>query len=147
MPCSVAPTRLPRRRSCPWPAAGVMLSVVILSFGCSQSSGPSGRVAGRVTLGDQAVESGDVIFFKEIGVPVGGAPLQAGGEFRLDKPLPVGEYRVTIQPPPEAPPTPDGPPPAASPAAQIPPQYMSEATSGLTASVKEGENTFSFELK
>ncbi len=147
MPCFVPLMRRTRRGSGHALAAGVMVGVAMMTFGCAPSQGPSGRVAGRVTLADKAVEGGDVIFFKEVGVPVGGAALRAGGEFHLDKPLPVGEYRVTIQPPPEAPPTPDGPPPAASPAAQIPPQYMSEATSGLTASVKEGENTFSFELK
>ncbi|NLX95633.1 MAG: hypothetical protein GXY83_05605 [Rhodopirellula sp.] len=134
-----SPTVLPR-----WVAT--VLFAIALS-GCGGERSPSGDVTGTVTLNGQPLSAGEIIFFKEIGVPAAKAKLEPSGAFRLDTGIPVGDYRVAIQPPAEAPPTTESAANADATPAALPPKYLSETTSELTATVKEGANTFAFELK
>ncbi|NUQ61265.1 MAG: hypothetical protein HUU20_02185 [Pirellulales bacterium] len=108
---------------------------------------PTGEVTGKVTMAGQPLGEGTVVFFSKPGVPAATGPIGAGGEFRLETPVPAGDYKVAIQPLSGAAPTPESVGAKESPKVEIPPKYLSETTSELTASVKEGPNTVAFELK
>ncbi len=126
-----------------WTLAAIM---TVTLFGCS-GEGPTGDVQGTVTLDGQPFTQGSVVFFSAVGVPAGVAKLGLSGQFSLDEPLPVGEYQVAIQPGEDELPAGAENPNPGPPAVSVPPKYMSETTSGLTATVKEGENSFPFDMK
>lgn len=75
----------------------------------------------------------------------GSGALDETGAYKLDEPIPVGEYDVFVsfEFSPEA--LKDGV--TADLLKEIPKKYRSAKTSKLTATVKEGENTFDFTLK
>jgi hypothetical protein len=128
--------------------SGCALLTVVLAClsGCGESRRPSGSVSGKVILEGQPLDEGQVVFYDADGVPVGAAKLTSSGEFRLDQPIPVGNYQVAVVPA-------EGEPPAGLEDAarfeaikKVPEQYWSQTTSGLTAEVNEGDNSFTFEL-
>ncbi len=71
--------------------------------------------------------------------------LDATGTYRVETPLPTGQYEVMILPP---------PPPARHemnkaatlPRSSIPVKFQNPKTSGLTATIQEGANTADFAL-
>jgi hypothetical protein len=139
--------RGPQQPAFPWHAAVLVVLITVIA-GCGGTPAePSGTVTGKVTLNGKPFELGVVTLVKPDGVPAGWAELSSTGEFRLPAPVPVGQYRVAIGPPDEDAPA-GGPAPRLDAALKaIPPKYRNEATSGLTATVKEGENTFTFEMQ
>lgn len=139
---------------------GLCATVAVLALvgGCGESAGPSGKVTGKVTYQGQAVSSGMVSFAgEEIGVG-GGGLLQEDGSYELlnvaGGAIPVGAYKVAIRPVP--PKLPNGDMEAmeermknSSPwpkIPNIPAKYRNVQTSGFSAEVKEGDNTFDFEM-
>lgn len=116
--------------------------------GCSGSSEqtPSGRVSGMVTMKGSPVASARVNF---LGKGAGAsANLKADGTFQMEGPLPAGDYAVSItaaglgdQPPSE-----DVKKDRTTELQTIPQKYQSETTSGLTAKVVPGSNSFPFDL-
>ena len=140
-------TRLALRRPVPVPQCALVAVLLVGCCGCGASQGPTGKVAGTVTLRGGPVGEGTVVFFKAVGVPAGVAKLTPSGEFRLERPIPVGEYQVAIQPPAEEVPAGAEDPKLEEALKKIPPKYWSETTSGLAADVKEGDNSFAFEMR
>ena len=134
-------------RPVPVPACAFVAALLAGLCGCGQSQGPIGNVAGEVTFEGEPVDQGEVVFFEAVGVPAGVAKLTPSGEFRLDQPIPVGEYQVAITPPSGEAPAGEEDPEYDAALKKIPPQYQSEVTSGFTAVVKEGENSFTFEMR
>ena len=141
------------RRSTVTTTAALLAAVLFLSAGCS---GPeTGRVAGKVTLGGTAVTKGSIAFEDAAaGVSVN-ASLQSDGSYVVrthDRDgLPPGTYKVAVTPSTfgdgEVPLVTDPSAKAASPQSEIPQKYRSTATSGLTATVKAGDNEpFNFDL-
>ena len=126
--------------------------------GCGESSGPSGSVSGKITNQGQPLAAGTVVTFMSDTGAVGTAIVEEGGTYHVKTTegdeLPVGEYKVSLSPP--IPPPVD---PAAAMKASaesggkppednwnVPDKYRQGATSGWTASVKEGDNTFDFTI-
>ncbi|MDY0167074.1 MAG: hypothetical protein RBS80_11055 [Thermoguttaceae bacterium] len=121
--------------------AAVMLLVLP---GCGR--GPTGEVAGKLTLQGQPVTQGSVVFFQAAGVPVGMAGLSATGEFQLRERLPAGTYLVAfhfddgaVAGAPDTGPDVPGP--------SVPSKYWDENTSGLAVEVKPGANTFELNVE
>ena len=128
------------------PVLGLVAAMVI--GGCSGSTtytydGPTGQLKGKVTHKGQPVTEGQVVFMSVRGSATG--QIGTDGAFEMtysgSSDIPVGTYKVCVLPPKsgvatsgdeEAPTTVDNP--------QIPKKYQLSATSGLTATVKEGEN-------
>lgn len=123
--------------------------------GCQADEPPWGKVAGVVLQQGKPVEPAVVLFSnREIGVEMT-AETTADGRFtmRTDRlaGLPVGDYRVAVMPKPANLPPPEqgmmftGPPPSPA-VSQIPEQDRDISTTRLAATVREGDNAFTFEL-
>lgn len=112
---------------------------------------PTGKVSGKVTFNGKPVTEGTVVFENLKESVTRGAKLGAEGKYHEEK-VPALSYSVYIIPkPPEnaggPASSPDGKPVVAS-APDIPEKYRLPATSGFTATVKEGATTEStFEMK
>jgi hypothetical protein len=123
-----------------------MLSLV--AVGCGDSGPPKADVSGKVALDGQPL-TGVSIRFTDANGQGGGFNLDADGSFVGDRPLKVGEYRVSFSPP--------WPVPGDSPEERMTPEdesdklptaLLSAGTSGLTATVTEDSsaNVFEFSL-
>ena len=127
------------------------LAVAVLS-GCG--SEPLGVVRGKVTLGNQPVTQGSVVFENlEAGVSVN-SPINDDGTFEVRtfdrEGLPPGTYQVAVSPrgfkeeheaiaiDPEA---------HAANTVTIPKKFHLPSTSGLTFEVQEGENFYPVKLE
>lgn len=121
--------------------------ILIGASGCGESTGPSGLVMGKVTARGRPVDLGHVLLVKPDGVPIGSAQLTPTGEFQFPEPVTVGEYQVAVLPTGEeaAAGVPD--PKLERSLKTIPPKYRSETTSGFKAVVKEGDNSFTFQIR
>jgi hypothetical protein len=124
----------------------VMAAAVLLVLPGCGSRGPTGDVAGKLTLQGKPVTQGSVVFFEAAGVPVGVADLDDAGEFRLSHSLPVGTYLVAFH-------FDDGAVAGAPdtgpdvPAPQVPGKYWDENTSGLVVDVEAGDNTVVLDMQ
>lgn len=126
--------------------------------GCSkpQDELPRQPVSGSVTLDGKPLERGTISFQPATGLPTAaGVPISGGGySISRDEGLVPGAYKVLISSTPEgAAPKNDsttGPPPLPGqptppPKELLPTRYNEKTT--LVAEVKEGNNTFNFELE
>ena len=139
------------KRSVPSVQSGLFLGLVACTcwfVGCSGGGvePPTGSVSGKVTYNGEPLTNGLVLFSNEqMGVGVS-AELSSSGTYQVES-LRTGEYQVAIQPP-------TGPSPMEEAEGakretlnlDIPDKYLDLQTSGLTASVNEGENTANFEF-
>lgn len=129
-------------------SAAVLGAIFVVGLGgCGKAAPPSGKVQGKVTVQGKSLEIGRVQFVKPDGVPVGSAKVNATGEFQFDAPVPVGEYRVAITPPGEEAPAGAPDPQLEKAMKAIPPKYRNDNTSGFKATVKEGDNSFTFDMQ
>lgn len=127
-------------------SAFCLLSCLLLGCGGGNDIGPSGEVEGTVTLDGEPLSEGSVAFYQASTGNTGGADLGPVGKFKFDVPIPVGSYQVSFQP--AAPPQPDDAESdrLANEKSNIPVGYQMGETSQITAEIKEGPNTFTFEL-
>jgi hypothetical protein len=125
--------------------------LIALLAGCGDSS--IGKVSGKVTFRGQPVSEGRISFTsKAEGGGGADATLNTDGTYRIvtdDGGLKVGEYEVTVFPAiihdtsdPHTPPV-----GVEKPADNIPKKYWNPKTSGFTATVKPGKNTFEFDMQ
>ena len=122
------------------------LALVLAGCGGGGSSAkPSGDVSGEVTFEGKPVQAGVVNFESAASGAAAQAPIK-DGSFNFANPVPVGQYKVTIAPPPEAPPVPGETRPPVNPK-DIPAKYRTPAKSDLKAEVAAGQNKVKFELK
>ncbi len=132
------------------------ISVVFLllsSLGCGQSNLPLGKVSGRVSLHGKPVAEGTVLFVPEKG-PMASGALDAQGHYTLTTKSPgdgavLGRHRVTVAPVTTGAALEPGKPLAPSPAkfpSNIPVKFQNAKTSGLSADVRSGGNTFDYDL-
>ncbi len=131
----------------------------LLLAGCGPKVVPRGTVKGRVTLGSRPV-TGATVFFEnaETGVAMN-APLDGDGNYEVKtfehSGLPVGSYKVAVQPGGVMSPEEASPKATEAKAARtkqavspIPEKYHMTATSKLLIEVKEGDNPpFDFTLE
>lgn len=126
--------------------AACLLLVAGLS-GCGNSQ-PEGTVLGTVTFEDKPVTDARIqLQAQETGTAVA-AELDSEGRYRIEQPVAAGTYVVTVNPIDNAPIA--GEEPAGSEPTQrtdIPERYRAPATSGLTTTIAEGENTYDVQLK
>ena len=129
----------------------VLCSVLLAGCGGPANRGPVWTATGTVTHQGDPVTEGTVVFLHADGGYAASAALDSEGKYTMqsgDRGKPAGAYRVSVVPA-EVPFEPtdidDQPPPPANPE-NIPQQYRDPNTSGLTADVKPGENTFDFAL-
>jgi hypothetical protein len=129
------------------------MAAMSITVGCG-SSEVVGRVDGRITVAGEPLDHGTVVFQNaqtNIGILT---PVGEGGKYHVrtykHDGLSPGDYQVAIQPQEIAA---AAPPAITHPKAQekhqsiIPDKYQSTSTSGLTATVKPGNNPpFDFDL-
>lgn len=122
----------------------------ILLAGCNGSQQPTAPVRGQITYDDKPVTSGTITFVPKKSGPAATGEIQKDGSYVLktyktgDGAV-LGEHTVMIisledqtgklpEHRSQTPPT------------LIPPKYSNNQTSGLSATVKEGDNTINFPL-
>lgn len=127
---------------------GLGLSIVSLAMvsGCFGEDGPPvSTIRGQVTLDGEPVTVGIVQFVNEdLGVGAN-SKLDDQGRYFIDTPFLSGVYQVAILPPPPPDPILGGDPPKGP--FVVPKKYTSYETSGFTAELAEGDNTFDLPLK
>jgi hypothetical protein len=125
----------------------VILTAISLA-GCKP--GPAiGEVRGKVTYKGKPVSEGTITFINPSGGGSGDAQLGPDGSYEIKGGLVVGDYIVIVTPlihyvdtdPGKTPPSPEE-----KPAPNIPRKYRAQASSPLKATVKEGPNTFNFDM-
>jgi hypothetical protein len=133
------------------------LACIAASLGCSGSApGPAlaapHPVQGQITFPDNTPLKGGIVYFSPTELKDRGLMryetaglIDAQGRYKAgfnadDKGAPAGECKVTIKPR-------DYQELPGSNSNRIPSRYREQATTPLTVTVKEGNNTFNFELK
>jgi hypothetical protein len=133
----------------PRPFVVILIALALVVMACLPGCGPpAGQVSGKVTFEGKSVTEGRITF-QSLAGPADEAVLESNGTYSIEKPLPVGEYKVTI--------TPlvvrqqvDGKGPIVGvekPAPDIPQKYRTIGTTDLRATVKDGKNQFNFDMK
>lgn len=121
----------------------VALALLALA-GCSNGK-PTGAVAGSVTCNGAVVMSGNVNLVSTTGAAAM-AKITEAGTFKVDGPLPAGEYRVYLSAPvPE--PLPPGTKPPKMMKFEVPAKFTDPATTKVTVTVKPGANDLPIEFK
>lgn len=125
--------------------AGLVLGIALVVSACDR--GPrTGTMAGQVLIDGQPA-AGLLLSATLPGQGVGAsAVLDAEGRFAIATPVLVGTYVVTVNPPVPLPPGPGPAPAKPLPMGKIPAKCRLDATTDLRAEVKEGPNSFTFEL-
>lgn len=124
-----------------------LFSVVLVGCGSGgKEIGPTGEVEGTVTMDGEPLAQGSVALYDQSTGNTGGGELGSGGKFKFTVPVPVGTYQVSFQPPDAPPPEDEAADELATSDTTIPEDYQSGETSEIVAEVKEGPNTFTFEL-
>ncbi len=138
-----------RQATFAWGPALSLIAAMVLS-GCSGSTtytydGPTGQLKGKVTHNGQPVTEGQVALISSQGSAVG--DIGADGTFEMmyegSSGIPAATYKAYISPPKTVSPTTadEDNPPTTVDNPQIPKKYQLAATSELTVTVKEGENS------
>ena len=134
---------------------GVLLLTLSLLMGCSSSGGKLGTVKGNVTIDGVKANSGSVVFTATNGTTISGT-IEPDGTYRAIG-VPVGATQVSVTSPPARDAgnidpkmtvikdMPAGNQPVSKPV-PIPAKYGNVGTSGLTFTVKGGENTYDIPL-
>ena len=117
-----------------------------LLVGCGQST-PTGTVKGKVTLDGQPYSDAAVAFISLDTGQAGVAQVNPDGTFQLETPLPVGNYKVYLEPPAtDAQASAEQPTPVAM-DKTVPEKYWNEASTDISVDITEGENDVTVELK
>lgn len=129
------------------PILALALGATTFIFGCSgdASTRSTGSVSGVVKLGDKAPSAAVIKFAATKTGNAATAKLDADGKYSIDE-MVADTYAVTIAPPDPTPGEPGKPNPGTSNPDEIPKKYREAATSGFTAEVKPGKNTFDFTM-
>ncbi|QDV48730.1 hypothetical protein Enr17x_07430 [Gimesia fumaroli] len=126
------------------------LSVCILS-GCGSrvETIPSGTASGTVKLDGKPLTQGRINFVSSTTGTGVYTDLQSDGSYELPNAIPEGDYRVyfTSSGLGDAPPSESGNPEMNDALKDVPKKYQSEQSTDLQALIKEGDNTFDFDLK
>ena len=125
-----------------------LISAVTFLSGCGGggTTSPSGTVSGKVTFQGKPITEGEINFYSHkqgFGAKI---LLDSSGHFELPVPIEVGDYKVSVTPPPLPDPSVGSPPPPTRDYVNIPKKYRTDLLSGLTASIKQGGNELSFDL-
>lgn len=125
--------------------------LTLATLGCGRGE-VLGKVSGQVKFQGQPVTEGVILFSNaEKGVHIT-ADLNKDGRYVVEMAkgygLPLGDYQVTISPPlPDTPPVGPIPKVKVKEYPDIPPKYRRAETSGLTMTVRAGENPFDVDMQ
>lgn len=129
----------------------IVLAPVCLISGCGGSANavPAGTVAGTIKFNDNALKQARVNYVSSTTGTGIYADIMEDGTYELPSEIPAGEYRVYLTSPGlgDAPPSESGNPELKDALKDVPKKYQSEQATDLQVVVKEGENTFDFDLK
>lgn len=131
------------RRSILWCGMAAMMFSLLAGCGGGGKTTPTGEIYGKVTLAGAPLTEGRVNFTSKSGVGSGG-DVKPDGTYTIEGSLPVGVYDVFITF--NIPPSKIGTP-AENVMKSVPPKYLSQAKSGLTAEVKNGRTEHNIDLK
>lgn len=127
-------------------ARALPLALALALVGCRPRP-PLGEARGEVTFRGSPLQAGSVIFANDEAGASYVSPIAEDGTFRFGVAagygLPPGTYQVAVGPPHPGPTLASGDPPApprTAPMPEIPPRYRDPAASGLTVTVREGDN-------
>ncbi|MEQ8851764.1 carboxypeptidase-like regulatory domain-containing protein [Gimesia sp.] len=125
--------------------------LITLNNACSRTPGsdkPRGEISITITNGGDPVPEGQVDLVNEQTGEGGGGPLNESGTATIEM-VAVGNYTLTVNPPPQEPIAPGMDQPEKQPKeyANIPEKVRKIQTSPLTVDVQSGTNEFSFDLK
>lgn len=126
-----------------------VLTIVPALTGCDSGEAPTAPISGTVTLAGEPLTDATVLFYDKVSGAGATCLLDASGGFSSES-VPLGDYQVTIGPPPtEHAPGATGMPPMPELPKKLPKKYTIGSQSGLTAKVEaEAEaNQFTFELQ
>lgn len=127
----------------------VACSLLLLATGCGGKEKTYGQVGGRVVSAGKPVVEAVVLFEDPTQHLFIQATTDKDGYYQFDKlpggGLPVGSYRIAVQPPVEEIKTGEPIPPP-KPFPKIDPSLLEPAKSGLTLEVKIGKNPFDIDL-
>lgn len=134
-------------------AAICLFAFTMLVFaGCGSGGLPQADVSGKVTFRGNPIPNVLVSFTPERG-PGASGKTDAEGNYSLSTSKPgdgavIGQHTVTVSQPQQGMILEKGKPPRMAPPPKmvIPPKFASTESSGLTASVKAGDNSIDFEL-
>lgn len=136
----------PRERSVALLAATAML--VFALAGCQRGTEKqTGTVSGQVTKAGQPVTDAMIRFYSTEMGGHGSAMLGPDGKYKVDNPMEVGTYRVSVIPPPVVDPADGSPPPEPKDNPDIPKRFREFETSDIACQVQPGENQFDLDLK
>ena len=121
---------------------------VVASCGSAEEQG---KVYGKVTVAGKPIPAGVVVFSNaKRGVHML-AELRPDGSYELQTAnglgLPLGDYRVAVNPPLPEPAMPGAPAPVVKKYDRIPAKYYHMETSGLALTVRAGENPFNIDME
>ncbi len=120
------------------------LSTLVGCGGNNADTKKMGTASGKISLNGKPLTDCRINFNSaKTGVGAGG-DLKEDGSYTLEGSLPVGDYTLFITPPSDFTPAKAQ---AKSGLTNVPAKYRGEATSGLTAEVKEGKSEYNFDLK
>lgn len=124
---------------------GLCVLILCCTLGCG---GSTSSVSGRVTLDGRPLTKGTITFSPTGNAPAAIGQISSSGTYRLfvgtSSSVPPGQYQVTIVATELVEPTATDPSPLPTPL--TPEKYNNPATSGLSAEVKAGSNSFDFKL-
>ncbi len=126
-----------------------VLAIVPVVAGCGPSEAPTAPISGVVTLAGEPLTDATILFYDSVSGAGATCLLDAEGKFSNER-VPLGNYQVTIGPPPtEHAPGADGMPPMPQLPKKLPKKYTVGFQSGLTAKVNASAeaNQFTFELQ
>ena len=126
-----------KTKSLQWFAAILTATVFCTCIGCG-SSEPVGTVTGKVLFNNEPYSEASVVFMCLETGQAGLGEVQSDGTFTLAASLPVGTYKVYLEPSGiEA--ESEQPTPMAM-GGEVPAKYWNEASTDISIDIKEGEN-------
>ncbi|QDT40584.1 hypothetical protein Pan241w_06410 [Gimesia alba] len=132
-----------------FPMVCVFFVCIFSGCGGGAETVPSGTASGTVKLDGKPLSQARINFVSSTTGAGVYADLQSDGSYELPNAIPEGDYRVffTSAGLGDAPPSESGNPEQKDALKDVPKKYQSEQSTDLQALIKEGENTFDFDLK
>lgn len=122
--------------------------VVFALAGCQGGTErQTGTVSGQVIKAGKPVTDAMIRFYSTETGGQGFAILGPDGKYKVDSPMDIGTYRVSVIPPPVVDPADGSPPPEPKDNPDIPGKLREFETSNVSCQIQLGENQFNLDLE